>query len=157
MSTKNLDISIIKLQDNDFDRFLEVIRLFEDVFEMENFSIPGSSHLKQVLNQNGFFVFAAMYGNKVVGGLTVHVLPQYYSEKPQAYIYDLAVDTNYQRQGIGKKLVAEINNYCKERGFEEVFVQADKADDNALDFYRSTNPTREDPVVHFSYTLNKKE
>lgn len=150
------DITIHKLEENQLDRFVEVIRLFENVFEMEKFSIPESDHLATLLSKKDFFVFTALLGQNIVGALTVHVLPQYYSEKPQAYIYDLAVDTTYQRQGIGRKLIAAVNEHCKEKGFEEVFVQADKADDYALDFYRSTSPTREDPVVHFSYTLNKK-
>jgi aminoglycoside 3-N-acetyltransferase I len=59
----------------------------------------------------------------------------------------------YQRQGIGKSLVAFTNQYCRERGYEEVFVQADKADDYAIDFYRLTQPTAEEQVVHFYYKL----
>jgi aminoglycoside 3-N-acetyltransferase I len=39
------------------------------------------------------------------------------------------------------------------RGFEEVFVQADKIDTNAVDFYRSTKPTEEEQVLHFYYRL----
>jgi aminoglycoside 3-N-acetyltransferase I len=71
-----------------------------------------------------------------------------------AYLYDLAVLPEYQRKGVGKKLINFTNSYCKERGFEEVYVQADKADDYALDFYRSTNPTKEEDVSHFYYKLN---
>jgi aminoglycoside 3-N-acetyltransferase I len=40
-------------------------------------------------------------------------------------------------------------------GFEEVFVQADEADDYALDFYRTTKPTNEEKVRHFYYSLSK--
>ncbi|MGI9542419.1 MAG: GNAT family N-acetyltransferase, partial [Cyclobacteriaceae bacterium] len=141
---------------SDFEGFVKVIRLFEDVFEMEHFSIPGSDHLQRLLRKNDFFVFAAFLENKVVGGLTAYVLQQYYSEKPLAYIYDLAVEAKHQRQGIGKKLVVEFNNYCREKGFEEVFVQADKIDDYAIDFYRSTAPTQEEDVVQFNYLLHDK-
>lgn len=37
---------------------------------------------------------------------------------------------------------------------EEVFVQADEADDYALDFYHSTGAA-EEKVVHFYYPLTK--
>lgn len=153
MSAGNSTVTFKKLDKDHFERFIEVIRLFEDVFEMERFSIPGSSHLRILLSKKNFFVFAAFSENKVVGGMTAHVLDQYYSEKPLAYIYDLAVDKNYQRQGIGKKLIAELNSYCTEKGFEEVFVQAYKVDDYAIDFYRSTGPTKEEQVAHFCYIL----
>jgi aminoglycoside 3-N-acetyltransferase I len=84
------------------------------------------------------------------------VLDQYYSTKPLAYLYDLAVLTEYQRKGVGRKLIEFTNNYCRQEGFKEVFVQADKMDDYALDFYRSTNPTLEEQVVHFSYIFKNQ-
>ncbi len=66
-----------------------------------------------------------------------------YSTKPPAYIFDLAVDTKHQRKGIGKKIISAFNNFCKEKGFKEVFVQADRVDKHNVKFYRSTNPTEE--------------
>jgi aminoglycoside 3-N-acetyltransferase I len=148
-------VKIERLKKGDLARFIELVRLFGVVFEIKNFSIPDSGYLKSVLSRSDFFVFAAMLEGKVVGGLTTYVLMQYYSNKPLAYIYDLAVDANLQRQGIGKKLILATNQFYKEKGFEEVFVQADKVDEHAIDFYRSTKPTEEEQVVHFYYTLNK--
>jgi aminoglycoside 3-N-acetyltransferase I len=72
-------------------------------------------------------------------------------------VYDLAIDKEFQRKGIGKQLIAAVNKHCREMGFEEVFVQADKVDEYALDFYRSTNTTEEEDVSHFYYTLNQKD
>lgn len=148
-------VKIKRLEERNLTEFVELVKLFEDVFEMKDFSIPDSNHLQNLLSHNNFDIFVALLDNKVVGGLTTYVLEQYYSEKPLAYIYDLAVDTNLQRHGIGKKLIAETNKFYKEKGFEEVFVQADKVDDYAIDFYRKTNPSEEEQVVHFCYTLNK--
>lgn len=154
MSIKAL-VKINRLEETNLTEFVELIKLFEDVFEMIDFSIPDSKYLQSLLNRTNFDVFVALYDNKVVGGLTTYVLEQYYSEKPLAYIYDLAVDKNLQRHGIGKKLIEETNKFYKEKGFEEVFVQADKIDVYAIDFYRKTNPSEEEQVVHFYYTLNK--
>jgi aminoglycoside 3-N-acetyltransferase I len=95
----------------------------------------------------------ALEDNRVIGGLTTYTFHQYYSEKPLAYIYDLAILTSHQRRGIGQKLIAAINTYCRESNYYEVFVQADPVDAYALDFYRLTKPTAEEQVVHFYYTL----
>ena len=152
----DLNIVVKKLQKRDIYTFQEVIKLFEEVFEMKDFTPPDSHHLKSLLSQPDFFVFAAFIGDEVVGGLTAYVLEQYYSEKPLAYIFDLAVAVPHQRKGIGKKLINATNDYCRERGFEEVFVQADKVDDYALNFYRSTKPTGEEQVVHFTYSVDHK-
>ncbi len=141
------------LKHNDLDKLNELISVFENVFEMENFKRPGKAHLQKLLDKDTFFAVIATTENKVIAGLTVYLLDQYYSEKPLAYIYDLAVLTAYQRKGIGKKLIEFITEYCRNKGFEEVFVQADKVDDYAIDFYRLTKPTNEEQVVHFSYVL----
>ncbi len=152
---KEILITIRRLNKEDIAEFIELVKLFEDVFEMEDFSIPTTEHLQQLLNRDEFAAFVALSDeNKIIGGLTTYVLEQYYSEKPLAYIFDLAVDKNLQRQGIGKRLIAETNKFYKNKGFEEVFVQADKVDDYAIEFYRKTDPSEEEDVSHFYYKLN---
>ncbi|PJZ46230.1 GNAT family N-acetyltransferase [Leptospira brenneri] len=146
------NIEIKKLTSSDLNQFIELICVFEDVFEMKNFQIPKSEYLQTLLNRDDFYVFVSIFEGQVIGGLTTYTLRQYYSEKPLVYIFDLAVLTKYQRQGIGKSLIQSINSYCKDLGVEEVFVQADLVDDYALDFYRSTG-ARAEGVVHFYYPL----
>lgn len=141
-----------KLNSNDLDRFKMLINLFEDVFEMQNFKIPADNHLQKVLSKDNFIVFAAEADGKIVSGLTAYILEQYYSAMPLLYIYDLAVNRTYQRQGIGKMILAELKMYCKSIGVKEVFVQADIADKHAIEFYRITGGIAED-VIHFDYLL----
>ncbi|TGL86406.1 GNAT family N-acetyltransferase [Leptospira congkakensis] len=147
------NIEIKKLSSNELNQFIELIRVFEDVFEMKNFQMPSSHYLQTLLDRDDFFVFVSIFENQVIGGLTTYTLRQYYSEKPLVYIFDLAVHTKYQRQGIGKSLIEAINGYCKKMGAEEVFVQADVVDDYALDFYRATGGLPEE-VIHFTYPLS---
>ncbi|TGL22981.1 GNAT family N-acetyltransferase [Leptospira bourretii] len=146
------NIEIKKLSSNELNQFIKLIRVFEDVFEMKNFQMPNEDYLQSLLARDDFFVFVSIFRSQVIGGLTAYTLRQYYSEKPLVYIFDLAVLTKYQRQGIGKSLIEAINVYCKKMGAEEVFVQADLIDDYALDFYRSTGGLPEE-VVHFTYPL----
>jgi len=148
-------VKIKRLQDGDLDQFVDLVKLFEKIFEMENFSFPSKKHLQDLLHRTDFDVFVAFKNDIVVGGLTIYILEQYYSEKTIAYIYDLAVDSDLQRQGIGMKLMEEMNKFYKGKGIEEVFVQADKIDDHAIEFYRKTNPSTEEQVVHFSYLLHE--
>lgn len=147
-----MELKIEKLKSTDIDKFIVLIKVFEDVFEKENFVMPNQNHLQKLLNKEDFFVFVALVENQVVAGLTAYTLQQYYSVYPLAYIYDLAVKTNLQRQGIGKSLIKSLTEYCKEKEYECVYVQAHKEDEHALDFYRSTGAT-EEQVVHFDYEL----
>ncbi|MEO8569561.1 MAG: GNAT family N-acetyltransferase [Ginsengibacter sp.] len=151
-----MNIEIQKLSGHDIDKFEKLIRLFENVFEMENFTMPCRNHLQQLLEQDSFFVFVALASHDIVGGLTAYTLQQYYSTSPLVYVYDLAVKKEFQRRGIGKNLMTALTTYCIGLGIEEIFVQADAIDDHAIEFYHSTGATAE-KVIHFYYPLNKKQ
>lgn len=146
-------IQIQNIPANDVEQFKLLIGLFEQVFDMKDFKPPGPEHLQHLLQKPDFMAFTASVNGQLVGGMTVYVLHQYYAERPLAYIFDLAVLETFQRQGIGSALIDFLKNYCRELGFEEVFVQADLADGYAIDFYRSTRPSEEEAVRHFYYTL----
>jgi aminoglycoside 3-N-acetyltransferase I len=148
-----METEIKILTHNDIRDFTELINVFEEVFEMKNFIKPDDHYLQTVLAKPDFLVLISKAGDKVLGGLTVYILYQYYSQKPLAYIYDLAVLKDFQRKGIGKMLIKHLKDYCKKNGFDEIFVQADRIDDYALDFYRLTRPTNEEDVIHFYYSL----
>ena len=148
------NIEIQRLPHDAVIQFIELVRVFEDVFEMKNFVMPHESYLHHVLKKEDFMVFVALNQNQVVGGLTAYTLASYYTNSSYVYVFDLAVKREFQRKGIGKMLIAGINTYCKSIGVDEVFVQADLADDYAIDFYRSTGGLPED-VVHFTYPLKK--
>lgn len=146
-------IEILRLRPNELDKFQGLISVFEIAFEMKNFRRPGNLHLQKILAKDGFIAIVALQNNNVIGGLTIYMLDQYYSEKPLAYVYDVAVLPEYQRKGVGKKLIKFTNEFCKQMDFYEVFVQAEKEDGYVIDFYRLTNPSREGDVVQFSYLL----
>lgn len=150
-----MKIEIKILAEGDLTEFGELLTVFEKTFEMKHFVPPGNDHLADLLKRDDFIAVVAKAGEQIIAGLTIYTLQQYYSVRPLAYLYDLAVLAPYQRKGIGSGLINFITAYCREKGFEEVFVQADKADGYALDFYRSTQPTEEEDVSHFYYTLNK--
>ena len=145
---------IKKLEINDIEKFMELIKLFEEVFEMKDFVIPPKDHLQNLLVLKSFLVFAALQNDKVVGGITAYSMMQYYSTRDAVFIYDLAVAKNMQRKGVGKKLIAELNSHCKKAGVEVTFLEADEPDEYAIEFYRSTGAV-EEKGYFFSYPLNR--
>jgi aminoglycoside 3-N-acetyltransferase I len=128
----------------------QLIRLFKEVFEMEEEIEVSEPNLIRLLENPAFVAYAAMLKNKIVGGLTAYELPMYYAQGSEMFIYDIAVAPDYQRKGIGKKLLSELNDYCRQKGIAEVFVAANEEDTHALDFYRATGGAAE-KVVHFTY------
>lgn len=142
------------LHPSELDTFKELLHVFEIVFEYQNPTLPPDDHLMKVLETPGFMTVVAKINDGVVGGLTAYTLDQYHSSAPIAYLYDLAVMEDFQRKGIGNSLINHLNNHCTKLGYQEVFVQADKEDSRALDFYRGTAISEEEDVSHFYYNLS---
>lgn len=145
-----MKITLKQLRPDDIDDFIHLVRLFERVFEMQDFTMPPEPYLQNLLTREGFIVYVATHQNQVVGGLTAHVLPSYYFESSEVYLYDLAVETKFQRKGIGKKLLSALSDHCEKNNYREFFVQADVVDAHAIEFYHATGGIAE-RVVHFNY------
>ena len=141
-----------KLEIEDLSRLTELIKVYEETFEMEDFTLPAAQYLQSLLEKETVIFYVAIIDNRVVGGLTAHVLPSTYFPSSEVYIYDLAVRTEFQRKGIGRQLINSLKEYCANLRLKEVFVQADLEDRHALDFYQATGGIAES-VVHFSYEL----
>jgi aminoglycoside 3-N-acetyltransferase I len=146
-----MTVEIKKLHKDDIDDFYQLLNVFDSTFEYEECLRADETHLKQLLQKEDFLVVVAMIDDKVVAGLTAYVLDQYHSNLPILYSQDLAVLNEFQRKGIGRKVIAYTNQYCKENNFQLMFIQAEKVDDYAVDFYRSTLPSGEEEVVYFYY------
>ena len=150
-----MEIEIKKLSSQDIKDFSELIKIFAVVFEMDNFKLPDEKYLQSLLTKPDFFSLVAKNNNTVIGGLTVYILHPYYSTKPVAYIYDVGVLPEFQRKGIGKKLIADLTDYCRENGFEEAYVEAETEDTQAVNFYRTTAYSHELQATHFTYSLTE--
>lgn len=150
-----MNVEIQKLTKKDTDGFSELIKVFKETFELENFSSATNIHLQRLLKKKSFLVFIAKLDQNIIGGLTAHVLERYDLEMPSAYIYDIAVLSKYQRKGIGKLLIEKLNNYCEKKGFSEVFVQAETDDQQAVNFYRTISNMNELQATHFTYSFNQ--
>jgi aminoglycoside 3-N-acetyltransferase I len=149
-----MDVEVRKLVPGDAAPFLELIDLFRDVLEDNAVAKAQSEHLERLLARQDFIVFVAQSAGQVIGGLTAYVLTHYQSEKPVVYLYDIAVATACQGQGIGKKLLTQLTRYCRSLGARELFVQADQEDVQAVEFYRATGGTAMQ-VIHFTYSLEE--
>lgn len=66
--------------------FIELIRVYEAVFDMKDFQLPDKYYLKNLLSGDDLIIFTAMQEDTVIGGLTAHVLPSCYSATPEVYL-----------------------------------------------------------------------
>ncbi|NND31320.1 MAG: GNAT family N-acetyltransferase [Saprospiraceae bacterium] len=152
-----MEIEVITLSNHDIAKFKELIDVYVSVFELENFSYPGQNQLVKLLNNPGSVVLVAMHHGKVTGGLTAHILQTYEWPSPTVYVSDLAVSADYQRQGIGKRLIEGLKNFCAGQGYQQFFIQAESDDHQAVNFYRSTPISEEIHAIQFNYNIEKSQ
>jgi aminoglycoside 3-N-acetyltransferase I len=146
------EIIIKKLDGAYLMEFKELITVFRIVFEMENGQAADDDLLNKLLQNPSFICMVATINNKVVGGVTAYEMASYYGNYSEAYIYDIAVVKEYQRTGIGNKLIDALKDHCNKNNIKTIFVEANEEDTEAVSFYHRTKAVSE-KVVHFNYYL----
>lgn len=147
-------IEIKKLNSNCLTEFKSLIEIFKEVFENDE-PIANDQQLGKLLTNPDFIVFVVLLNNEVVGGLTIYILHRYYGTKPIAYIYDVGISPDFQGQGMGKALISEVCDFCKQNNFEDAYVEAESDDIDAVRFYRKTNFSSAINAIHFTYNFSK--
>lgn len=148
------EIRIQRLFVNDHTLAGQLFQLMAEVFEKECASLS-DEYLGRVLSLDWFWVLAAFRGNELVGGLTAYVLPLTRIEASEVFIYDLAVREAYQRQGIGRLLMAAVREEARTQGIHEMFVPADNEDEHAIDFYHAIGGEAS-AVTFFTFSIPSK-
>ena len=130
--------------------FRSLLALFGSAFDDRETYLsaqPDDNYLRRLLASDTFIAVAAFDGATLIGGIAAYILPKFEQARSELYIYDLAVDAQYRRQGVATALIAELRKLAVDRGVYVIYVQADYGDDAAIALY-TKHGTRED-VLHF--------
>jgi aminoglycoside 3-N-acetyltransferase I len=116
----------------------------------ETFGFPSPNYVARLLNRVDFWLVAALIKDEPIGGLTAFSLPLTRIESTELFIYDIAVEAEHQRRGIGRRLVQKVRDLAAENGIFTTWVPAENEDSHALEFYRSIGGTPS-PVTVFTF------
>ncbi len=83
-------------------------------------------------------LLVAYDGPAAVGFLRGTQLGRLDSSRGQMFLYEIGVLPVARRRGFGRRLVEALLRYCRDRGFQEVFVLTDPRNTAAAGLYRST-------------------
>lgn len=153
--SKGSKISCRALDSNDLTSLRKLNEVFAKAFEDTDThltKLPTDQYLAKLLSKNHFIALVAFSGEQVVGGLIAYVLEKYEQERSEIYIYDLAVDIDYRRQGIAKQLINELKVIARAIGAWIIYVQADRTDAPAIKLYQSMG-AQEEPF-HFDIPVS---
>jgi aminoglycoside 3-N-acetyltransferase I len=129
-------IQVERLTVGDIERAVALFALMAQVFETETEPLS-DAYLHRLLARDDFWALAATVDERMVGGLTAYTLPLTRAEVSEVFIYDIAVLSDHQRQGIGRQLVAALRTEAASAEITVLFVPADNEDEHALDFYKA--------------------
>ena len=92
------------------------------------------NNIKEVISNNDHSAFVAVRDEKVVGW--IHAFrPVFLESKPFIEIGGLVADENYRGQGIGKKLVERIKQWCLGKQISTLRVRSQLKRKDAHQFY----------------------
>ncbi|MEL6134371.1 MAG: GNAT family N-acetyltransferase, partial [Bacteroidota bacterium] len=131
--------------------FRQMIQLFQEVFEVTPSPDLADEYLNQRLADERFIVCVAIEEARVVGGITAYELPMYAHPMSEWLLYDIAIHPDFQRRGVGRKLVYHLQQEVKQRGGSDIFLDAHEEDVHALAFYRELG-AKEEKVRQFTFS-----
>lgn len=146
-------VDVVRLHTADLALARDTFAVMGEVFAEDQWTPLSDDYLLDLLEQGQVWAYAAVLDGRSIGGLTAHALPMTRAEARELLIYDLAVQTDQQRRGIGSALVKHLLADAASAGISEVWVPADNDDTHALDFYRRTGGTSQ-AVTIFTYTTH---
>lgn len=148
-----LEVRTRQLCSGDRELASRLFTLMAEVFEEEREPLS-TEYLDRLLNRADLWILAAFVGAEIVGGVTAHTLPMTRSESSELFIYDIAIQKDHQRRGVGRKLMHALRDAAAAAGIREAFVPADNDDGHALDFYRALGGAPS-AVTHFSFSADE--
>jgi ribosomal protein S18 acetylase RimI-like enzyme len=81
-------------------------------------------------------IWLAEMNKKIVGFIWLIESVEQFTGKPYGFIMDIGVIEKYRKKGIGRKLLAFAEEYCRQKGFKCIKLMVNSRNKSALDFYR---------------------
>ena len=148
-------MEINRLRSGDASKMQELSSLFKRVFEMEISEAASENYCEQILkNENSIYLVAEKNG-AIVGGLSAFFMPFVHGNS-EIFVYDLAVEEDLQRKGIGTQLMQKLKEISMELGADGIIVPVENEDEHAIKFYNKTGGEGNDEVTLFWYPTKKK-
>lgn len=95
----------------------------------------------------------AEVNGRVVGFMIGEIRSWEFRQPPTGWITAMAVHPDYRRQGIGRRLLAEVLDYFREKGIENVRTMVEWSDGEVLSFFTAMGFDR-GPFIELEKKLN---
>ncbi|QPQ55763.1 AAC(3)-I family aminoglycoside N-acetyltransferase [Allosphingosinicella flava] len=152
------DWTVRRLGSDDISLFRGLNAMFCKAFEdHESYGAnpPDDAYAHSLLAKEHVIALAAVADGAVIGGLVAYEFDKFEQARREIYIYDLAVEEAYRREGIATALIEALRDIARNSGAWVIFVQADHGDDPAIALYDKLGVREE--VLHFDIPIEGKD
>lgn len=126
-----MEFSVRRLESKDAAIGVELV----ESFAAKNVS---SEYLQNFLSNPANYLIVAEVGNKLAGFLLAHRLERLKEESFKLFIYEIDVDENFRRRGIGTALIEYAKYIVKQEKMISAFVFTNHSNEGAIKLYKST-------------------
>jgi aminoglycoside 3-N-acetyltransferase I len=116
-------------------------------------AISSDEYLKDILSREDFYVIVALNNGSVIGGLTAYELPRFKEEVKELFLYEMAVNQVYKKNGVAKEIIEFTKKIASEKGVREMFVGTSVRNTAAMRLFEKTGG-REENKAWYVYTLD---
>jgi N-acetylglutamate synthase-like GNAT family acetyltransferase len=97
-----------------------------------------TEYMAKWLGNAANYLLIAEAGGQVVGRLSAHAIDSLEREATAIFIYEIDVEADYRRRGVGAALIAHIRQIADEQKMFETFVLTNHSNVGAVAFYHAT-------------------
>ncbi|SRR5579883_384068 len=122
----------------------ELVNLLELLFSIEeDFTFNATKHRRglamMLTDPDTRCVVVAEVDKNIVGMCSVQTVVSSAEGGRSAWVEDVVIQQPFQGQGIGKKLLSFVEEWCANQGIERIQLLADQNNKPALEFYKKLN------------------
>jgi ribosomal protein S18 acetylase RimI-like enzyme len=135
-------MSIHRVRENEIDTVAEVLKKF---FTRES----TEEQMKKFLCDEKNYMLVCKVGDELAGFAYGYELQRFDGRKNMMYMHQVEVVPQFQRQGIGTKLIEAFITICKDRDCGRLFLITNKSNMPAINLYKSSGgraPSKDDVV-----------
>ena len=126
-----MEFKVRRFESKDATRCVELV----ESFAAKNVSLE---YLRKFLSNPANYLIVAEAGNKLAGFLLAHRLERLKQKSFKFFIYEIDVDKNFQRMGVGTALIEYAKNIVRQEKMMNAFVFTSYSNEGAVEFYKST-------------------
>ena len=150
-----MSYSIKILSPVEFQLAQELFLAFQKDDGVEKPTSAPDRYIRDLLSRTDFHVIVALAAKKVVGGLVAYELPMFKEATSEMYLFELGVNEDYRRRGIGSALIENLKEVSARKKIKIMYVGAWADNLPAVELYKKTGGNGRD-VMEFTYELDQE-